>query len=130
MSVKVVRMQSGEDVIADVKEVRASDESAVPLAYQFTQPYSVVIEQPADKMFDFQGEESDPDEMDLTDVQIKLFPWSPLTIGNNIVSVVSVVSIGDPHENVESSYYAILGKHKPAGMSVYFDEEDDTARDS
>ena len=129
MSVKVVRMQSGEDVIADVKEVRASDESAVPLAYPFTQPYSVVLEQPADQMFEFQGEETAPDEMDLSNVQVKLFPWSPLTVGNSIVSVVSVVSIGDPHENIEESYYKILGKHKPAGMSVYFDEEDNSARE-
>ena len=129
MSVKIARMQSGEDVIADVKEVRASDDHTLPLAYQFTQPYSVVIEQPADKMFEFQGEETVPDEMDLSDVQIKLYPWSPLTVGNNIVSVMSVVSLGDPHENVSESYKAILKSHKPAGMSVYFDEEDATARD-
>ena len=75
MSVKIARMRSGEDVIADVKEVRASEDHTLPLAYQFTQPYSVVIEQPADKMFDFQGEETVPDEMDLSDVQIKLYPW-------------------------------------------------------
>jgi hypothetical protein len=122
-------MQSGEDVIADIREVRASEDHTLPLAYQFNQPYSVVIEQPADKMFDFQGEETVPDEMDLADVQIKLFPWSPLTVGSNIVSVVSVVSLGDPHENVVESYKAILKSHKPAGMSVYFDEQDATARD-
>ena len=35
MTVKIARMQSGEDVIADIKEVRESPEATKALAYDF-----------------------------------------------------------------------------------------------
>ena len=129
MTVKIARMQSGEDVIADIKEVRASEESVAPLAYQFTQPYSLVIQQPQEKLFEFEGEELEEDEMDLSDVEITLYPWSPLTVGNSIVSVISVVSLGTPHDNVLESYQAALKKFQPKDpMTVYIDTEDEEMR--
>ena len=39
MSVKVVRMQNGEDVIADVKEMRQSEEGPA-MAYKLEFPYA------------------------------------------------------------------------------------------
>ena len=131
MSVKIARMQSGEDVIADIKEVRADVDAAVPLAYEFVQAYSVVIEQP-EQQVTFLAEEGEPEpdqEIDLANVQLRLYPWSPLTIGRNIVTINSVVSISDPHENVRDMYHKTLKKHKPLEMSVYFDEVDENARD-
>lgn len=131
MSVKIARMQSGEDVIADIKEVRADVDTAVPIAYEFVQAYSVMIEQPTEQ-YTFlveHGETEPSQEVDLKDVQLRLYPWSPLTTGRNIVTINSVVSISDPHENVLDVYHKTLKKYKPAAMSVYFDEVDDHARD-
>lgn len=131
MSVKIARMQSGEDVIADIKEVRADATTAVPLAYEFVQAYSVMIEQPSDQVTFLaeEGEAEPAQEVDLANVQLRLYPWSPLTTGRNIVTINSVVSISDPHENVMDIYHKTLKKYKPAAMSVYFDEVDDHARD-
>ena len=44
MSVRIVRMQNGEDVIADVYEMRDSKEGP-PLAYKLEKPYTVVIQE-------------------------------------------------------------------------------------
>ena len=42
MSARVVRMINGEDVIADVKEVRESNDGPA-LAYKLTQPYTCLL---------------------------------------------------------------------------------------
>jgi len=45
MSVKIARLKSGEDVIADVKEVSAKDDpNKVAVAFQFEEPYTVILE--------------------------------------------------------------------------------------
>ena len=131
MSIKIARMQSGEDVIADIKEVRADANTANPIAYEFVQAYSVLIEQPSYQVTFLaeEGESEPAQEIDLANVQLRLFPWSPLTTGRNIVTINSVVSISDPHQNVMDIYHKTLQKYKPASMSVYFDEVDDHARD-
>ena len=44
MSVKIARLKSGEDVIADVKEVSAKDDpNKVAVAFQFEEPYTVML---------------------------------------------------------------------------------------
>jgi len=131
MSVKIARMQNGEDVIAEIKEVRATADSAVPIAYEFVQPYSILIERPSQE-YSFlveEGEVEPSEEIDLKDVQLRLYPWSPLTTGRSIVTINSVVSLSDAHQNVLDAYHKTLKKYKPAAMSVYFDEIDDHARD-
>ena len=45
MSVKVARMANGEDVIADIKEVRNSEgDDARVLAYEFIDSFSIQLE--------------------------------------------------------------------------------------
>ena len=51
MSARVVRMLNGEDVIADVKEVREKNDGPA-LAYKLTQPYTVTIQQPPEVTFE------------------------------------------------------------------------------
>ena len=55
MSARVVRMINGEDVIADVKEVRESNDGPA-LAYKLTQPYTVTIQQPPEVTFETDAE--------------------------------------------------------------------------
>ena len=40
MTVKVVRMVNGEDVIADIKEIRKDEETPGAVAYMFEKQYS------------------------------------------------------------------------------------------
>ena len=108
MSVKVVRMQNGEDVVADVKEIRPeSGKSAI--AYEFLDAFSVTILRPTEDMF----REEDTDSMDcLGDIKLEFFPWSPLSTGRNIVTLYSVVSLSDPHSNLIEGYKQAIEKYK------------------
>jgi len=108
MSVKVVRMQNGEDVITDVKEIRP-EEGKSAIAYEFLDAFTVTILRPTEDMF----REEDTDAMDsLGDIQLEFFPWSPLCTGRNIVTLYSVVSLSDPHSNVIEGYKQAIEKYK------------------
>ena len=106
MSVKVVRMQNGEDVIADVKEIRP-EEGKSAIAYEFLGAMAVQILRSTEDMF-----EEKTDMESLGDIQLEFFPWSPLATGRNIVTLYSVVAISDPHTNVIEGWQQALEKYK------------------
>ena len=108
MSVKVVRMQNGEDVVADVKEIRPeSGKSAI--AYEFVDAMVVTILRSTEDMFD---ETKSQDMESLGDIKLEFFPWSPLATGRNIVTLYSVVAISDPHSNVIEGWQQAIEKYK------------------
>ena len=108
MSVKVVRMQSGEDIVADVKEIRPeSGKSAI--AYEFLDAFTVQILRSTEDMF---NEEVEVPMDELGNIQLEFFPWSPLSTGRNIVTLYSVVSISDAHSNVLDGWKQSLEKYK------------------
>ena len=75
MSARVVRMINGEDVIADVKEVRESNDGPA-LAYKLTQPYTVTIQQPPEVTFETDAETAITDFTQL-DVEFTVYvPFS------------------------------------------------------
>ena len=79
-------MQNGEDVVADVKEIRPeSGKSAI--AYEFIDAMSVQILRSTEDMFD---ETKSQDMESLGDIKLEFFPWSPLATGRNIVTLYSV----------------------------------------
>ena len=106
MSVKVVRMQNGEDVVADVKEIRPeSGKSAI--AYEFLDAMVVTILRSTEDMFEEKTEMES-----LGDIKLEFFPWSPLATGRNIVTLYSVVAIADPHSNVVEGWKTAIEKYK------------------
>ena len=108
MSVKVVRMQNGEDVVADVKEIRPeSGKSAI--AYEFIDAFTVQILRSSEDMFN-ETIETPMDE--LGEIDLEFFPWSPLATGRNIVTLYSVVAISDPHSNVIEGWQQAIAKYK------------------
>nr|BAR35501.1 hypothetical protein [uncultured Mediterranean phage uvMED] len=103
MTVKIARMQSGEDVIADIKEVRESPEATKALAYDFVDAFTITISAP----------EFEEDQLKaLQDMKLQFFPWSPLTKGRALVTLYSVVAVSDPHDNVMQGYHEVLEKYK------------------
>ena len=109
--IKIARMQSGEDVIADVKEIRESPESKQALGYEFADAFTAMIQRPTDSMF--LTEETQEDSLEqLKDMKLEFFPWAPLASGRNIVSLFSVVSMSEPHENVLAGYQQVLEQYK------------------
>jgi len=106
MTVKIARMANGEDVIADIKEVRTGDgEDSRVIAYEFIEAYSITLE--TDEQ-DFLVEDMDApmptEQPQLNNIRMRFFPYFPLTIGSNFISLPAVVSIADPHIEVLKRY--------------------------
>lgn len=94
MSIKVVMLKSGEDVIADVKEVYI-DTNVV--GYQIENPYIVRL---LDKIPSLDGEKIATLEWD-----IFFSPWAPLSVDKKfIIPADWVVTIYEPHTDVKNSY--------------------------
>ena len=114
--IKIARMQNGEDVVADVKEIRANETDTQALAYEFENAFTVSLLQSSNDMFkgaDSYQDEEPPDPLDsLSDLRLQFFPWSPLSTGRNVVTLFSVVSMSDPHQNVLEGYHNALEKLK------------------
>ena len=108
MSVKVVRMQSGEDIVANVKEIRP-EEGKSAIAYEFIDAFTVQILRSTEDMF---NEEVEVPMDELGEIQLEFFPWAPLATGRNIVTLYSVVAISDPHSNVVEGWQQALEKYK------------------
>ena len=108
MTVKVARMQNGEDIVADIKEIRP-EEGKSAIAYEFVDAFTVSILRNTEDMF----QEDTVDPMDcLGSIELEFFPWSPLSTGRNIVTLYSVVSISDPHTNVIEGWQQAIEKYK------------------
>lgn len=87
MSVRVARMQNGEDVIADIKEIRPDATGKTAIAYEFIDAFTVTILRQVEDMF----QEGDKVDMEsLGNIELEFFPWSPLSTGRNIVTLYSV----------------------------------------
>ena len=97
MSVKVARMANGEDVIADIKEVRDSEgDEARVLAYEFKDSFSIQLEMNDQEFLVEEAGKPNP----LGDIRMRFYPFFPLTVGSNFISLQHVVSIADPHGEV------------------------------
>ena len=95
MTVKLVILKSGEDVVGDVKEmvVGEGDDRRV-VGYVFTKPCGVSLNSKALKV---------DDEEDR--YQVKLFPWCPLTKNTKIpITADWVVTIVDPIDKIKTMY--------------------------
>ena len=106
MTVKIARMANGEDVIADIKEVRSGEgDDARILAYEFVEAYSVTLEtDEQDFLVESLDEELPPETPQLNNIRMRFFPYFPLTVGSNFITLNAVVSIADPHLEVLKRY--------------------------
>lgn len=95
MSVKLVLLKSGENVIADVKEL-VSDEKVH--AYLLVNPQKVVVDQP------FLFEETDAERV-RRDVKVSISPWIFLTSDSEIIVRPDwVVTLVEPIDSVTKMY--------------------------
>tara|TARA_B100001287_G_scaffold141993_1_gene119439 strand:+ start:45 stop:392 length:348 start_codon:yes stop_codon:yes gene_type:complete len=99
MAVKLVMLKSGEDVVADVKEIKSNDEV---IGYYFDDPLIVKI---------FESEEPTVlnEEGSLTQysskVNVTFYPWIPLSKDVRVpCSADWVVTIVEPIEKLKTQY--------------------------
>lgn len=105
MTVKIVRMVNGEDVIADVKEAYPSQDSYAPLGYFLSYPYQVTITATAEMLFE--SEHESPQK--INDLNLEMFPWIPLSENERTLVVLSnVATIYNPHPEVKSKWEKLV----------------------
>lgn len=96
MTIKLAILKSGEDVIADIKEL-VSDEEKV-ISYVFTDPFCVKLVEPEILTDD------DPQKIN-RQYSLSVYPWIPLTEQKDIVVNPDwVVSIVEPATTLKKSY--------------------------
>lgn len=94
MTIKLAILKSGEDVIADIKEIVSSEDNKT-ISYVFNNPYTVKLI----------SQQMLVEETNSGEYSISFFPWIPLSSDTEIyVNTDWVVSIVEPTEGVKSSY--------------------------
>ena len=115
MTVKLVMLKSGEDIIADVKEIK-SEEDVV--GYFFHDPLIVKMYSPEEPVVlseenGVESEHGTTKEIS-SKVGITFYPWVPLSAENKIpCSADWVITIVEPVENLKKLYQEkINGRNK------------------
>ena len=109
MTVKLVMLKSGEDVIADVKEIKSVEQEIV--GYYLHNPLIVKMYQPEEPTV--LNEDGSSREYE-SKISVQFYPWIPLSEESRIpCSADWVVTIVEPVENVKKLYQERLdGRHK------------------
>ena len=100
MTIKLLLLKSGEDLIADISEmVSGEDENRHVIGYFLTKPCIVKMREPT-----LLTEES-TEEQKKSAFQVSLYPWMPLTV-DNVIPVPSdwVVTIVEPIARLTQMY--------------------------
>ena len=108
MSVKLVMLKSGEDIITDVKELK-SEEGIV--GYYFHNPLIVKAYHPEEPTVLNESGSSREYE---SKISVQFYPWIPLSEESRIpCSADWVVTIVEPVKNIKKLYQERLdGRHK------------------
>jgi len=116
MTVKLAILKSGEDIVADIKEMIVGEgDDARVVGYVLTKPCGVTLTSKAITI---------DDEKDT--YQLKLFPWCPLTKQHKIpISADWVVTIVDPIDKIKQMYEKEVLKNGTSESSDS-DEQSDT----
>ena len=108
MSVKLVMLKSGEDIIADVKELKSEQEV---VGYYFQDPLIVKMYHPEEPTVLNEDGSSRQYE---SKISVQFYPWIPLSKESRIpCSADWVVTIVEPVKNIKKLYQErIDGRHK------------------
>tara|TARA_B100001996_G_scaffold328739_1_gene276110 strand:- start:1083 stop:1529 length:447 start_codon:yes stop_codon:yes gene_type:complete len=110
MSVRIVRMRNGEDVICDLFEVTTKEKPEDVVAFQLVHPYNVcVLEQEPELVIE--GEESNDytNIHKISDPEINFTPWAPLAKDRKIMlKMEEVVTAYETFEEVITKYNELV----------------------
>lgn len=110
MPIKMVLLKSGEDVIADVKELKYGEKV---IGYRLDRPVTVDL--------------SSPDELytEITETQVHFAPWCPLSADREIpIPTDWVISIVNPIQQIIDQYNAGLSGVGKAPEGYIMDENE------
>ena len=122
MSVKLVMLKSGEDIIADVKELK-SEEGIV--GYYFHDPLIVKMYHPEEPTV--LNEDSSTRQY-ASKISIQFYPWMPLSEESRIpCSADWVVTIVEPVKNVKKLYQESLNGRNQGNQSPVIVQSGDSS---
>ena len=125
MSVKLVMLKSGEDIIADVKELKSEQDV---VGYYFDNPLIVKMYQPEEPTV--LNEEGSTRQY-ASKISVQFYPWIPLSEESRIpCSADWVVTIVEPAKNVKKLYQESLnGRNQGNQSPVIVQSGDSSIRD-
>ena len=122
MSVKLVMLKSGEDIITDVKELK-SEEGVV--GYYFHKPLIVKAYQPEEPTV--LNEDGSSREYE-SKISVQFYPWIPLSEESRIpCSADWVVTIVEPVQNVKKLYRESLNGRNQGNQSPVIVQSGDSS---
>ena len=97
MTVKLIVLKSGEDIVADIKEMVVGEgDNAKVVGYVLTKPCAVSLDTKPLQV---------DEEVDRDTFQLKLYPWCPLTKTEKIpITADWVVTIVEPIDKLKQMY--------------------------
>jgi len=109
MTVKVILLKSGEDVIADAQELlertTTEGEPQSIAAYFLKNPYVMQIQTKTEEQQKVTVEGEEPTATQQTKLQVVYTHWAPLSKQREfIIPADWVVTIYDPHDNILRDY--------------------------
>lgn len=113
MTLKLILLKSGEDVICDISEMVAGEgESQRVVGYYLDKPCIVKMRDPA-PMESPEVKLTDTDGNKQTGYQVSLFPWMPLS-KNRVIPIVAewLVTMTDPIDRLVDMYNEALVNDK------------------
>ena len=120
MTVKLLLLKSGEDLIADVQEmVFGEDEEKRVVGYYLTRPCIVKMRTP--NLLTEENGDQGPQKMGY---QVQLHPWMPLTADEKIpVPSDWVVTMVTPTEKLKQMYVEDVVNYGKPNQSIGSDEQ-------
>lgn len=105
MTIQIAVLKSGEDVIADVKEIRSSDDEKV-VTYLFKDPLVLRTKFTDEPLILSEGkEDSGLMKSFSSNLQVNFYPWIPLSADKDILCPTDwVVTIVEPISNLKNLY--------------------------
>ncbi len=98
MTIKLVMLKSGEDIIADVKEIKSNEDV---IGYYFNDPLIVKMYEPEEPTVLSEGTTNQYSSK----INIVFYPWVPLSAEKSVpCSADWVITIIEPIENLKKLY--------------------------
>ena len=124
MTVKLLLLKSGENVIADVKEMLVGDEeNPKVVGYFLNKPCIVNIKIPKKNV----SSDVEKNNIQSTSFNISLFPWMPLSKDSNIpISTDWVITMVTPDDKLNTIYMENVVNYGKDNQDIIIDEQSDS----
>ena len=112
MTVKLVMLKSGEDIIADVKEIKSNEDV---IGYYFNDPLIIKMYEPEEPTVLSEGTTNQYSSK----ISIVFYPWIPLSAEKRVpCSADWVITIVEPIENLKKLYQERLDGRGKSNQST------------